>query len=81
MACGRMLRPDRSDGTNAVWYFLKDAVNGWYAAQIADDRTQYYDPTNPQGSVMNPNTGTQLRILGITGTLGGFMQLEVRPAR
>ncbi|ABC80604.1 immune inhibitor A domain-containing protein [Anaeromyxobacter dehalogenans] len=50
-------------------------------APVFDDRIQYYDPTNPQGSVMNPNTGTQLRILGITGTLGGFMQLEVRPAR
>ena len=25
--------------------------------QSFDDRTTYYDPANPQGSVMNPNTG------------------------
>ena len=47
---------------------------------IFDDRTMYYDPTNPQGSVMNPNTGTQIRIVSISA-LYGFMQIEVRPAK
>lgn len=47
---------------------------------VFDDRTQYYDSANPQGSVMNPNTGTQIRVLG-TSALGSFMQLEVRPAK
>ncbi|OGO58125.1 MAG: peptidase M6, partial [Chloroflexi bacterium RBG_16_69_14] len=47
---------------------------------VFDDRTLYYDPTNPQGSVMNPNTGTQIRIQSISA-LGGFMQLEVRPVK
>jgi len=50
------------------------------AVKVFDDRTLYYDPTNPQGSVMNPNTGTQIRILSISA-LGGFMQVEVRPAK
>lgn len=50
------------------------------AVPVFDDRTQYYDPANPQGSVKNPNTGTQIRILG-TSAQGGFMQLEVRPAK
>ncbi len=50
------------------------------AVPVFDDRTQYYDPTNPQGSVMNPNTGTQVRILSISA-LDGFMQVEVRPAK
>jgi immune inhibitor A len=48
------------------------------AVKVFDDRTQYYDLTNPQGSVMNPNTGTQIRILSISA---GLMQVEVRPAK
>jgi immune inhibitor A len=47
---------------------------------VFDDRTQYYDPTNPQGSVMNPNTGTQISIRSVSA-LGGLMQLDVRPAK
>jgi immune inhibitor A len=47
---------------------------------VFDDRTLYYDPTNPQGSVMNPNTGTLITIQSISA-LGSFMQIEVRPAK
>jgi immune inhibitor A len=47
---------------------------------VFDDRTLYYDPTNPQGSVMNPNTGTQIRIQSISAQ-NSFMQIEVRPAK
>jgi immune inhibitor A len=47
---------------------------------VFDDRTLYYDPTNPQGSVMNPNTGTQIRIQSISA-LDSFMQIEVRPVK
>jgi len=50
------------------------------AVPVFDDRTTYYDPANPQGSVINPNTGTQIRILGVS-SLGSFMQIEVRPAK
>jgi immune inhibitor A len=50
------------------------------AVSVFDDRTMYYDPANPLGSVMNPNTGTQIRIQSISA-LGGFMQLEVRPVK
>jgi immune inhibitor A len=50
------------------------------AVKIFDDRTTYYDPTNPQGSVMNPDTGTQIRIIGFSA-IGNFMQVEVRPAK
>ncbi len=45
-----------------------------------DDRTLYYDSANPQGSVKNPNTGTQIRVLS-TGGITGFMQVEVRAAK
>lgn len=47
---------------------------------VFDDRTLYYDPANPQGSVMNPNTGTQIRIQSISAQ-DSFMQVEVRPAK
>ncbi|MGE5377675.1 MAG: M6 family metalloprotease domain-containing protein [Bacteroidota bacterium] len=50
------------------------------AVKVFDDRTTYYDPANPQGSVINPNTGTQIRITGISA-LNSFMQIEVRPAK
>jgi immune inhibitor A len=50
------------------------------AVKVFDDRTLYYDPTNPQGSVKNPNTGTQVRIQSISA-LDSFMQVEVRPAK
>ena len=50
------------------------------AVRVFDDRITYYDPTNPQGSVINPNTGTQIRIKS-TSALDGFMQVEVRPAK
>ncbi len=49
------------------------------AAPVFDDRTLYYDAANPQGSVKNPNTGTQIRIQSVSAQ-DGFMQVEVRPA-
>jgi immune inhibitor A len=49
------------------------------AVPVFDDRMTYYDPANPQGSVRNPNTGTQIRIQSINRT--GFVQVEVRPAK
>jgi immune inhibitor A len=50
------------------------------AVSVFDDRTQYWDAANPWGSVKNPNTGTQIRITGISASTG-FMQVEVRPAK
>jgi immune inhibitor A len=50
------------------------------AVSVFDDRTLHYDPTNPLGSVIHPNTGTQIRIQSISA-LGGFMQIEVRPVK
>jgi immune inhibitor A len=50
------------------------------AVKMIDDRTMYYDPTNPLGSVMNPSTGTQIRIVSISAQ-NSFMQIEVRPAK
>jgi len=50
------------------------------AVSMFDDRNSYYDPLNPWGSVIVPNTGTQIRIQSISAR-GSFMQVEVRPAK
>ena len=50
------------------------------AVKAFDDRILHYDPTNPQGSVMNPNTGTIIEIRSISA-LDSFMQVQVRPAK
>jgi immune inhibitor A len=50
------------------------------AVSVFDDRTLYWDPANPQGSVKNPNTNTQIRITGFSAQ-DSFMQVEVRPAK
>ncbi len=50
------------------------------AVSVFDDRILHYDPANPLGSVMHPNTGTQIRILNLSAQ-GDFMQIEVRPAK
>jgi immune inhibitor A len=50
------------------------------AVPVFDDSTTYYDPVNPLGSVIHPNTGTQVRIQSISAQ-DSFMQVEVRPAK
>jgi immune inhibitor A len=50
------------------------------AVPVFDDRNSYYDPANPMGSVIVPNTGTQIQIQSISAQ-GNFMQVQVRPAK
>jgi immune inhibitor A len=50
------------------------------AVKAFDDRILHYDPTNPLGSVIHPNTGTIIEIRSISA-LDGFMQVQVRPAK
>jgi immune inhibitor A len=50
------------------------------AVPVFDDRIPHYDATNPQGSVMNPDTGTLVEIRSISA-LESFMQVQVRPAK
>jgi len=49
------------------------------AVKVFDDRTLHYDASNPLGSVMHPDTGTQVRVKSISAQ-DSFMQVEVRPA-
>ena len=72
---------DRTDGIpNIHVNSVLSAVPSLTGVSVFDDRTLYWDANNPLGSVKNPNTGTQIRIVSIS-SLGGFMQIEVRPAK
>ncbi len=52
------------------------------AVSVFDDSNTYYDPANPQGSVINPHTGTVIRVVQQnTGDQPPFMQIQVRPAK
>ncbi|MDC5696057.1 immune inhibitor A [Intrasporangium calvum] len=71
---------DRTDGIPNIHHLgVLSPVSSLPAVPVFDDRTEYWDPANPWGSVKNPNTGTQIRIVKISAT--GFMQIEVRPAK
>lgn len=51
------------------------------AVSVFDDRIEYYDATNPQGSVKNPNTGTIIEVVASKDAKQPFMQVIVRPAK
>jgi immune inhibitor A len=53
---------------------------GLPGAKIFDDTNQYWNPAIPVAGVMNPNTGTQIRIQSVSAQ-GSFMQVEVRPSK
>jgi len=52
------------------------------AVKVFDDSIQYWDPSNPWGSVKNPNTGT---VIAVRQQNGGnqppFMEIQVRTAK
>jgi len=50
------------------------------AVSVFDDRTLHYDPANPLGSVMHPNTGTRMRVVS-SSSQGNFLQVEVSRAK
>ena len=50
------------------------------AVSVFDDRKQWWNAETPTAGVKNPNTGTQIRVVGTSGQ-GNFAQIEVRPAK
>ena len=50
------------------------------AEKLFDDSILHYDPTNPLGSVIHPQTGTIIEIRSISAQ-DSFMQVQVRPAK
>lgn len=72
---------DKTDALNNLHVnSVLSPVPSLKAVPVFDDRTLYWDAANPQGSVKNPNTGTQIRITSISA-LDSFMQVEVRAAK
>ena len=49
------------------------------AVPTFDDRSQYWNPETPYAGVMNPHTGTLIRIKSVSAH-DTFMQVQVRPA-
>lgn len=54
-------------------------VSSLPAVKIFDDNILHYDKTNPQGSVIHPNTGTIIEVRSMDST--GFMQIQIRSAK
>jgi immune inhibitor A len=61
-------------------YSVLSPIPSLPAVSVFDDRRSYYDAANPWGSVIVPNTGTQVRIIS-NSALGSFTQIQVRPAK
>jgi len=71
---------ERTDAITLHWKGVSSFHPSQKAVPVFDDRTQYYRPANPLGGVINPNTGTQVRVRSVSAK-GNFMQVEVRPAK
>ncbi len=50
------------------------------AVSTFDDNNSYYRVENPMGSVITPQTGTQIRVQSLSAR-GNFMQVQVRPSK
>jgi len=50
------------------------------AVPVFDDRLQYYRPANPLGGVINPNTGTQIRVRSM-GSRNTYLRVQVQPVK
>jgi len=50
------------------------------AVSVFDDNNQYWNPETPISGVINPHTGTQIRVKSVSAQ-GGFMQVQVRPSK
>jgi immune inhibitor A len=48
------------------------------AVSVFDDSNSYWDPTNPTGSVIVPQTGTTINIVGYSAQ-GNFLQIVLNP--
>jgi immune inhibitor A len=50
------------------------------AVSVFNDTKSWYDPANPLGSVITPNTNTKITVSSISA-IDGFMQIQVAPAK
>jgi immune inhibitor A len=71
---------DRTDGFTVHHNSVAYTIPSLPAVKTFDDTKSWYDPANPLGSVITPNTGTQITIRSINA-LGNFMQIQVAPVK
>jgi immune inhibitor A len=71
---------DPTDALTLHWRSQPSYHPSQPAVPVFDDRITYYDPVNPWGSVINPNTGTMIKIRSISAQ-DSFMQVQVLPAK
>ena len=69
-----------TDAITLHWHGEARNIPSLPAVPIFDDSNSYYDPANPMGSVIEPNTGTQIRVKSVSAH-GSFMQVQVRPSK
>jgi len=69
-----------TDELNLHWFGVEFYQPSQPAVPVFDDNNQYYKPENPIGGVINPQTGTQIRVKSVSAH-GNFMQVEVRPSK
>lgn len=69
-----------TDALTLHWLSQPSAHPSLPAVSVFDDNNSYWDPANPTGSVIVPQTGTQIRVKSVSAQ-GSFMQIEVRPSK
>ena len=69
-----------TDAITLHWHGEESYHPSLPAVSVFDDLNSYYDLANPMGSVIVPNTGTQIRVKSESAQ-GSFMQVEVRPSK
>jgi immune inhibitor A len=83
---GRMAAYDSTFGLEPTeeltlhWFSEESYHPSQPAVPVFDDTNQYWNPETPVLGVINPHTGTQIRIKSVSA-LGNFMQVEVRLAK
>jgi len=74
------------DSTFGIWptdaftlHFFSDPsrIASRRPVRVFNDNLQYYNPNSPTAGVINPHTGTRIRITGVSQN-GTFMGIEVR---
>ena len=68
-----------TDALTLHWFGEASEHPSLPAEPVFDDTRQYYNPEIPRHGVVNPNTGTQIRVKN-SSAQGNFLQVEVRPS-
>jgi immune inhibitor A len=65
-----------TDEITLHWLSQESVHGGLPAIPVFNDLNSYYDPANPWGSVIVPQTGTTIRVVGYSAQ-GNFLQIVV----